>query len=48
MFTPEGKNKTFGELQFEEQAAFSHRKKALDAFLDAAMTQLERDAGKTP
>lgn len=48
VFTPEGKDKTFGELQFEEQAAFSHRKKALDAFLDAAMTQLERDAGKTP
>ena len=47
VFTPEGKDKTFGELQFEEQAAFSHRRKALDAFLDAAMDQLKRDAEET-
>lgn len=47
VFTPEGKDETFGELQFEEQAAFSHRRKALDAFLDAAMHQLKRDAEET-
>lgn len=34
MFTPVGYDKTFGELQFHEQAAFSHRRAAILKFLD--------------
>ena len=30
VFTPDGYDKTFGELQFHEQATFSHRKRAGD------------------
>lgn len=35
VFTPDGYEKTFGELQFHEQAAFSHRREAILKFLDA-------------
>jgi inosine triphosphate pyrophosphatase len=35
VFTPDGHDKTFGELQFHEQAAFSHRRAAILKFLDA-------------
>ena len=34
VFTPDGYDKTFGELQFHEQAAFSHRRAAILKFLD--------------
>jgi inosine triphosphate pyrophosphatase len=36
VFTPAGYVKTFGELDFHEQAEFSHRRRAIDMFLEAA------------
>lgn len=35
VFTPAGYDKTFGELQFHEQAMFSHRRRAILKFLEA-------------
>ena len=35
VFTPAGHDKTFGELQFHEQAMFSHRRRAILKFLEA-------------
>ena len=48
VFTPEGREKTFGELAFAEQAEFSHRKEALVKFLDAAAEEFpqEEDANR--
>ena len=39
VFTPDGYDKTFGELQFHEQATFSHRKRAILKFLEAKATE---------
>lgn len=34
VFQPDGCDKTFGELQYEEQAEISHRRKVLESFLN--------------
>lgn len=34
IFVPEGSNKTFGEMEPEEKDIFSHRKKALEKFVE--------------
>ena len=47
VFTPEGREKTFGELAFAEQAEFSHRKEALVKFLDAAAEEFSQEEDAT-
>ncbi|MEM6742074.1 MAG: non-canonical purine NTP pyrophosphatase, partial [Pseudomonadota bacterium] len=35
MFVPEGEELTFGEMEPEQKAALSHRKRAFDALVEA-------------
>lgn len=42
VFMPDGYCKTFGELQFHEQAEMSHRRIALERFLDYVCSRVSR------
>jgi XTP/dITP diphosphohydrolase len=50
IFTPEGSNRTFGEMNMQEKAMYSHRKKATDKlvlFLQRAESNQQKGQTKT-